>query len=153
MQIQVKCSNSGVEPEMLARVRSVNVAWELYIGTLGKTSRTLGHGNLVKLLVLPIIADFQFLASFFLVWELVKLIVWSLFYINVCSDVVDNHDKIEIAILEPIKINKLELAHSFFPSIRVLYMFVVGEVLQRLLTLTLSKKPLSLLACPPPPDR
>ena len=65
LQIQVKCSNSGVEPEMLARVRSVNVAWELYIGTLGKTSRTLGHGNLVKLLVLPIIADFQFLASFF----------------------------------------------------------------------------------------
>ena len=50
---------------MLARVRSVNVAWELYIGTLGKTSRTLGHGNLVKLLVLPIIADFQFLAFFF----------------------------------------------------------------------------------------
>ena len=81
---------------------------------------------------------------------MVKLIVWSLFYINVCSDVVDNHDKIEIAILEPIKINKLELAHSFFPSIRVLYMFVVGEVLQRLLTLTLSKNPLSLLACPPP---
>ena len=130
----MKCSNSGVEAKTLARARSVNVAWELYIGTweLGRL--------LVSAFVLPVTIDFQFWVILFILGKcepgcLVHILHhFPLRYSKMIRTTFECNSRAKL-------INKREFTLNF-ASIRV--HFCVIEMLQCLLTLTLCKNPLSL---------